>query len=174
MSEKLYNVGVVANTHGIKGELKIFPKTDFPELRFQKGSQLVLIDPTGAARIDVEVETARLHKNVYIVKFKLWNDINQVEKYKGWSVKVAEDQLAELDEDEYYYHEIIGCTVVTQEGAELGKVTDILTPGANHVWVVTPPKGKQILIPVIDDVIVDVNVKEKVITIEPLEGLIES
>lgn len=173
MSGKLFNVGKIVNTHGIKGELKVISQTDFPELRFSKGSELILLDPEGKQRLNVTVEGAREHKGLFYVRFKGWNDINQVEKYKGWSVKVDEAQLAELDEGEYYFHEIIGCRVVTREGQELGTVAEILTPGANHVWVVKRPKGKDILIPVIDEVIADVNVAAKLITIEPMEGLID-
>jgi len=173
MSQKLFNVGKIVNTHGIKGELKILSATDFPELRFEKGSELLFVDPDGKQQVEAEVESSREHKGMFIVKFKGFSDINQVEKYKGWSVKVDEDNLAELDEDEYYYHEIIGCRVVTKEGEELGEVKEILSPGANHVWVVKRPKGKDILLPVIDEVIVEVDVENKLITVDPMEGLID-
>lgn len=173
MDGKLYNVGKIVNTHGIRGELKILSQTDFPELRFEKGSSLVMVDPVGGQTVPVQVETAREHKGMFIVRFKGWDNINQVEKYKGWLLKVEESQLAELDEGEYYYHEIIGCTVVTREGSKLGVVAEILTPGANHVWVVNRPKGKPVLLPVIDDVIKDVDVNNKRITVELLEGLVD-
>lgn len=173
MSEKLYNVGKIVNTHGIRGELKILSQTDFPDLRFAKGSELVFLAPEGDQQILASVESSREHKGMFIVRFKQWDNINQVEKYKGWSVKVGEDQLAELDEDEYYYHEIVGCTVVTADGQELGHITEILSPGANHVWVVKRPKGRDILLPVIDEVIVDVDVEAKRVTVELMEGLVE-
>lgn len=173
MDGKLYNVGKIVNTHGIRGELKILSQTDFPELRFENGSELVIVEPTGSQSVQVQVETAREHKGMYIVRFKGWNDINQVEKYKGWLLKVEESNLAELDEEEYYYHEIVGCMVVTNEGEELGVVGEILTPGANHVWVVNRPKGKPILLPVIDPVVKEVDVTNKRITVELLEGLVD-
>lgn len=173
MSGKLFNVGKIVNTHGIKGDLKILSQTDFPELRFGKGSELILLSPDESQRLNVQVEGSREQKGLYFVRFKGWNDINQVEKYKGWSVKVDEEDLAELEEDEYYFHEIIGCRVATAEGRELGTVKEILTPGANHVWVVKPPKGKDILIPVIDEVVVDVDVDNKLITVELMEGLVD-
>lgn len=173
MNKKWFNVGKVANTHGIRGELKIIPQTDFPEERFVKGSRLTLIDQADKERLPVEVESARLHKNTYIVKLTAYDDINDVEKYKGWTLKIDEEQLAELDEDEYYYHEIVGCQVVSDEGEELGAVSEILAPGANHVWVVDRPKGKQLLLPVIDDVVLNVDVKNKRITVHIMEGLDE-
>ncbi|PYI54218.1 ribosome maturation factor RimM [Paenibacillus flagellatus] len=174
MSGKLFNVGKVVNTHGIRGELKVVSQTDFPEERFGKGSRLVLTEPNDESRqLRVEVENARLHKNVYIVKFKGYDNINEVLPYKGWMLKVSEEDRKPLDEGEYYYHEIIGCRVVTDEGQELGTISDILAPGANHVWVVDRPKQKPVLLPVIDDVILDVNVEAKQVRVHLMEGLVD-
>ncbi|MCM3337276.1 MULTISPECIES: ribosome maturation factor RimM [unclassified Paenibacillus] len=172
MAEKLYNVGKVVNTHGIRGEVKVFPQTDFPDVRFAQGSELILQHPETQSTLSVTVERSRLHKNMYIVKLKQFDDINDVEKYKGWMLKVSEAQLVELPEDEYYYHEIIGCRVVSDEGEELGVIDEILAPGANDVWVVKPSKGKPILIPVIDDVLLNVDIEGKVVTVHLMEGLI--
>jgi 16S rRNA processing protein RimM len=173
MSEAMYNVGKIVNTQGIKGELKVLLQTDFPETRFQKGNKLILVDPDKLTELVVEVEFGRLQKNVYIVKFVGFNDINLVEKYKGWMIKVPASALLELEEDQYYYHEIIGCSVVTEDGEKLGTVTDILTPGANDVWVVTRPVGKPVLLPVIDDVVLKVDVAAKQILVYIMEGLID-
>jgi 16S rRNA processing protein RimM len=173
MSEAMYNVGKVVNTQGIKGELKVLLSTDFPEDRFKKGSKLILLDADQKSQMIVEVESGRLQKNVYIVKFVGFNDINQVEQYKGWSLKVRASDLVELESDQYYYHEIIGCNVVTEEGEELGTITDILTPGANDVWVVTRPQGKPVLLPVIDDVVLKVDVAAKLVQVYIMEGLID-
>ncbi|GAA3406714.1 ribosome maturation factor RimM [Paenibacillus hodogayensis] len=174
MSGKRFNVGKAVNTHEIRGELKIVAQTDFPEERFAKGSKLLLVDPNEETNVlPVTVQTARTHKNVYIVKFQGHDNINDVLPYKGWLLQVADEERKPLEEGEYYYHEIIGCSVVTDEGVELGTVTDILAPGANHVWVVDRPKGKQVLLPVIDDCILDVNVEEKRIRVHVLEGLID-
>ncbi|KIL36565.1 16S rRNA processing protein RimM [Gordoniibacillus kamchatkensis] len=170
MSDRLYTVGKIVNTHGIRGELKIVPQTDFPELRFEKGSELVIETPDGR-RIPVQVESSRIHKNMVLVKFKQFNDINECEKYKGSMLKVEEKYLAELDEDEYYYHEIIGCAVVTEDGQQLGTITEILSPGANDVWVVKPAIGKELLLPVIDNVVLDVDVAEKRVLVRLMEGL---
>ncbi|SYX82773.1 ribosome maturation factor RimM [Paenibacillus alvei] len=172
MAQRMFNVGKLVNTHGIRGEVKIIPTTDFPEERFAQKSELVLQQPNSNNSVSVTVERSRLHKNMYIIKFVQFDNINEVEKYKGWMLKVSEEQLDELDEDEYYYHEIIGCKVVTDEGEDLGIIDEILSPGANDVWVVKPAKGKSILIPVIDDVVLTVDVQEKVVTVHIMEGLI--
>jgi 16S rRNA processing protein RimM len=169
---KYLTVGIIANTHGIRGELKIVPKTDYPEDRFAKNARLLLFPPNSNESIEVEVEKARDQKTVYIIKFKQYVNINEVEKYKGGLLKVSLDDQIEQEEDAFYFHEILGCTVIDEEIGELGKVIDILTPGANDVWVVKRAKGSDVLIPYIEQVVLDVNVKEKVIKVRLMEGLL--
>jgi len=169
--DKWYNVGKIVNTHGIKGEVRIISRTDFPEERYKVGNSLhIFIDDKEP--IEVTVQSYRTHKNFDLVTFEGYDNVNQVEKFKGSLVKVHESQLGELEEGEYYFHEIIGCTVVTEEGEELGAIKEILTPGANDVWVVKGAKGKEILIPFIDDIVQEINLEEKRITIHLMEGLI--
>lgn len=165
------NVGKIVNTHGIRGELKIMPLTDFPEVRFAKNAELYLFTSDNHP-ILVHVESARLHKNMYIVRLKEYGNINEVEKFKGGIAKVSKENLAELEENEYYFHQIVGCTVVTEEGENLGTISEILTPGANDVWVVKTAAGKEILLPVIDDVVLHVDVNEKLVKVHLMEGLL--
>ncbi|TDF98251.1 ribosome maturation factor RimM [Paenibacillus piri] len=173
MSDKLFTVGKIVNTQGIRGELKIFPETDFPDERFAKGSALVFYDPQKHATLPVVVESAREHKKLFIIKFKGFDNINDVEKYKGWLLKVEEKYVFELPEDEFYHHEIIGCTVITDEGEELGTISEILSPGANDVWVVEREKGRPVLLPYIDEVVLEVDVAEKRVKVHIMEGLID-
>lgn len=171
MTELYYSVGKIVNTHGVRGELKVVPQTDFPDIRFAKGSKLYVHKDRENHYVPLTVETSRLHKNVYIVKFSGLNEMNEAEKYKGSMLKVTAEDLVDLEDDEYYYHEIIGCQVVTDEDEELGTITEILSPGANDVWVITPENGKSILIPVIDDVLLHVDVQNKLVKIHLLEGI---
>jgi 16S rRNA processing protein RimM len=171
MSEKLVTVGRIVNSHGIRGELKVVPETDFPE-RFDKGNALIIVDSQNK-QTPVTVQTSRLHKNMFILQFDQFSNINDVEKFKGSLLKIEAKDQQPLEEGEYYYHEIIGCKVVTEEGQELGLVSEVLTPGANDVWVVSLPKGKQLLLPVIDDVILHVDIALKTIRIHLMEGLLE-
>jgi 16S rRNA processing protein RimM len=170
--EKWFNVGKIVNTHGIRGELRVISKTDFPEQRYKVGNVLYLFMPGSNKPIELTVKTHRTHKNFNLLTFEGLENINEVEKFRDGILKVPESQLSELEEDEFYYHEIIGCHVVTTEGLELGKVTEILSPGANDVWVIKSSEGKEILIPYIEDVVKKVDVKEKVILIQPMEGLL--
>lgn len=172
MSEHWLSVGRLVNTHGIRGEVKVLPSTDFPDERFAPGSHLTLHAPDSSETVEVEVASAREHKGMYIVKLRGFDNINEVLPYKGWQIKVPVSQRIPLEEGEFYFYEIIGCTVVTEEGEELGRISEILRPGANDVWVVERPQGRPVLIPYIDDVVRDVDVAAKRVTIHLMEGLI--
>ena len=84
---RLLNIGKVVNTHGIKGELKIWPQTDFPEVRFKPGNKLMMFPPESGDPITVEIVSSREQKKMYVVKIKGFDNINQVEKYKGWEIE---------------------------------------------------------------------------------------
>lgn len=170
--EKWFNVGKIVNTQGIKGEVRVISTTDFPEERYKQGNVLFLFVPKNEIPIQLTIKSHRRHKNFDLLLFEGYENINDVEKFRDGLLKVPESQLVELDEGEFYFHEIIGCLVFTKNGEEIGKVTEILTPGANDVWVVKGKNGKEILIPYIDDVVVKVDIKEKIILIDPLEGLL--
>ncbi|NMO96472.1 ribosome maturation factor RimM [Paenibacillus lemnae] len=174
MTQKLLTVGKIVNTHGIRGEMKVVPYSDFAEQRFAKNSPLYIVSSKGGAPIPVTVEASRLHKNMYIMKLKEVGGINEAEKYKEYLLKIDETLQEELPDNEYYFHEIIGCQVVTDDepAQELGVIKEILTPGANDVWVVKTPKGKEILLPSIPDVILDVDKVNKVVRVHLMEGLL--
>jgi 16S rRNA processing protein RimM len=169
----LYTVGVILKPHGLRGDVKVFPRTDFPETRFAKHSKLFLQSPDGGPTVALEVEASRKHKNVYIVKFKQFSSIDEVERFRGWELKVNEAQLLPLPEGTYYFHELIGCTVITDQGETLGELAEILQPGANDVYVVRGFEGKEILLPAIADCILDVDVENKMIHVHILPGLLD-
>ena len=170
--EKWFNVGKIVNTHGIRGEVRVISRTDFVQERYKKGNVLYVFLPNSTQPIEVTVQSHRAHKNFDLLTFEGYDNINQVEGFRDSIIKVPESQLSELPENEFYFHEIIGCTVITDEGVEIGIVKEILTPGANDVWVVRGIDGKENLIPYIGDVVKNINVSEKKITITPIEGLL--
>ena len=170
--EKWFNVGKIVNTHGIKGEVRVISRTDFAEERYKTGNILYLFQEGKERPVELKITSHRKHKNFDMLTFEGYYNVNQVEPFKEGLLKVPESYLSPLDEDEYYFHEIIGCKVITTDGTELGTVKEILTPGANDVWVVKAPRGKEVLIPYIKDVVKEINVSDKVITIEPMEGLL--
>src|SRR5699024_4474970 len=173
MTQSLFNVGKIINTHGLKGEVKVYRITDFDD-RFQIGNTLYVLPPDKKAPIKVTVKSHHIHKGYDLHTFDEFNNINEIEKYKNMYLAIEEAQLSTLDDEEYYYHEIIGCSVyLTTNGNKLGTVKEILSPGANDVWVVDREKEKDVLIPYIKDVVKEVNRSEKTILIEPMDGLLE-
>ncbi|SKA06748.1 16S rRNA processing protein RimM [Pilibacter termitis] len=172
MTEEFYNVGKLVNTQGIKGEVRVISQTDFPEERYKKGATLYLFKEKQEPKALV-VSTHRKHKNFDLLTFEGHYNINEVEKYKGGILKVRAEDLQELSENEFYYHEIIGLKVVTTENEEIGKIKEILSPGANDVWVVQRHKKKDALIPYIDSVVKEIDLTQGIVTIELMEGLID-
>lgn len=170
--ERLLNVGKIVNTHGIRGEVKVYPQTDFPDVRFKPGTKLSLHPPESGPPVTVEIVSSREQKKMFVVKLKGYDNINEVEKYKGWELKVSETERVPLEEGEYYVRDIIGCEVITDDGQALGTITDTLSPGANDIWVVKLPKGKELLLPVIDDVVLDVDIAARKVKVHLMEGLL--
>lgn len=167
---KYYNVGKIVNTQGLQGELRVLSVTDFADERFKKGSKLSIFDEKDQFVLEVEIASHRKQKNFDIVKFKGLYHINDVEKYKGHSLKVAEENLADLEDGDFYYHEIIGLEVYEKDQL-LGVISDILQPGANDVWVVKRKGKRDLLLPYIPPVVLNVDVAAGRVDVELLEGL---
>ncbi len=168
----MFKVGKIVNTHGIRGEVKVLRITDFAE-RFTRGNSLYIANAEGSL-IKVTIDGHRMHKGFDLLHFSGYDNINDVEGFKGAFLKIDDSQLTELADGEFYYHEIIGCKVfslTTKE--ELGVIKEILSPGANDVWVIKQKAGKDLLIPYIPDVVKDIDVDQKRIMIEPMEGLLD-
>ncbi|MGV3011447.1 ribosome maturation factor RimM [Streptococcus thoraltensis] len=165
-----FNVGKIVNTQGLQGELRVLSVTDFAEERFKKGSRLAIFDDKNQYLLDVEIASHRKQKNFDIVKFKGLYHINDVEKYKGTMLKVAEENLTDLAEDEFYYHEIIGLDVY-ENNVLIGQIKEILQPGANDVWVVKRKGKRDLLLPYIPPVILNVDVAGNRVDVEIMEGL---
>ncbi|ALO04077.1 ribosome maturation factor RimM [Lactiplantibacillus paraplantarum] len=171
-----YRVGTLVNTHGIRGEVKVVVVTDFPEERFKVGQQLVLFKSPDATTggVTVTITKSREQKGLYFLTFKGFDNINDVERYKGWTIKVPAEALHDLPAGEYYYHQIVGLQVVTTADEPLGTIKEILSPGANDVWVVQREHGQSdVLLPKIPQVIKNVDLATGVVTVELMEGLID-
>ncbi|ERJ13494.1 ribosome maturation factor RimM [Haloplasma contractile] len=168
MNDYLY-VGKIANTHGLKGELKIKSDTDFKEERYKTGSKLYL--SSGDEMIELEVATHRVHKNYDLVKFKGLDNINDVEQYKGCTVHVHESQLDELDDGDYYYNDLIGSAVYGND--YIGIVKDVLNHGASDLLVIKRESKKEVMIPFVEEFVETVDLEKKEIKINEIEGLID-
>ena len=166
--EQFLQVGVISSTHGIRGEVKVFPTTD-DAARF-KELKKVLLD-TGKERIALEIQSVKFFKQFVIVKFKGIDNINDIEKYKGRSLLVAREDAAELGEDEYYIADLIGMDVFTEEG-HFGVLRDVMETGANEVYIVDSDRHGEVLIPAIRQCVLEVDVEENRMTVRIMEGLI--
>ena len=148
------------------------PKTDFPDERFQKGSELFIEHPQLAEDCRLLLPRAKPIRILTCLKLKQYDHIKDVEKFKGGLLKVSSRHLRELPPGEYYYHEIIGCKVVTEEGEELGVIRKSCPRVPTMSGSSNGRQGKPVLIPYIDDVVKQVDVTEKRVTIHLMEGLI--
>ncbi|MEH7349829.1 ribosome maturation factor RimM [Gottfriedia acidiceleris] len=170
--KKYLNVGKIVNTHGVRGEVRVISRTDFPEKRYVKGNILYFFKENESTPIELIVTSHRVHKNFDLLTFEGYESLNSVEPLKNGILKITEDQLHELDKNEYYYHEIIGCVVETIDGEEIGKIKEILSPGANDVWVIQRKGQKDALIPYIEQIVKEIDVENKKVKIELMEGLL--
>lgn len=167
---EFYNVGKIVNTHGIRGEVRVMATTDFMEERFAAGETLYLQQKSGEP-LALTVESARPHKGFILVKFKDYDNINDVQGFRNRELLVSAADQQPLEDGQYYYHQIIGLKVKTVEGRELGTIKEILSPGANDVWVVRRSDKQDLLLPVIDDVVKTVDLENGEVIVELMEGL---
>ena len=167
--EPYFQVGIYTNTHGIRGEIKVFPTTDDPK-RFKRLKQVILRTPK-EDRI-MEIESVRFAKNMVLLKFKGIDNINDIERDKGSGLFIPREQAVPLGKDEYFIADLIGLTVVTDEGETLGTLSEVLQTGANDVYVVQTADG-ELLLPAIADCVQSVDPEGGQMTVHMMEGLRE-
>lgn len=168
--EDLLQVGVITSTHGVRGEVKVFPTTDDPA-RFKKLKNVVL--DTGKEMIDLEVAGVKFFKNMVIVKFKGIDNINDVEKYRQKSLYVTRENAVKLKKNEYFIADLIGLVAKSDEGEDLGTLSDVLQTGANDVYVLSKEGSDDILLPAIRECVKEVDLDNGEITVHLLPGLRE-
>ena len=166
----MLRVGVITSAHGIKGEVKVFPTTDDAK-RFKELKKVIL--DTGKEYIPMEIEHVKFFKNMVILKFRGYDNINEIEKYKSRDLLITRDQAVDLDPDEYFITDLIGLAVVSDQGAELGILKDVLETGANDVYVVAMKDGKELMLPAIGDCILNVDLEQGRMEVHVLEGLMD-
>jgi len=167
--ENLLQVGIITSTHGIKGEVKVFPTTDDAQ-RFKKLKE-VLLD-TGKEYLTLEIEGVKFFKKFVILKFKGIDNINDVEQYRQKGLWVTREHAVKLKKNEYFVTDLIDMRVFTEDGKEFGVLTDVLQTGANDVYIVKTPENQEVLIPAIKQCILNVNVEEKRMDIHLMPGLV--
>lgn len=168
--EDLLQVGVITTTHGVRGEVKVFPTTDDPA-RFKKLKQVIL--DTGKEKIELEIAGVKFFKNMVILKFKGIDDINDVERYRKKSLYVTRENAVKLKKNEYFIADLIGLSVNSDEGENLGEITDVLQTGANDVYVISKAGASDILLPAIKDCVKNVDIDGGTMEVHLLPGLRE-
>lgn len=166
--EDLFQVGAVTNTHGLRGEVKVFPTTDDPA-RYKELKEVIA--DTGRQRFVLEIAGVRFFKQMVIVKFKGIDDINDVLKYKGAKLYVTRENAVKLEEGEYFLADLVGLRAETEEGKVLGSIRDVLQTGANDVYVIQNEDGKDLLVPAIKDCVKEIDLEGGRMVVHLLPGL---
>ncbi|MBQ7832028.1 MAG: 16S rRNA processing protein RimM [Lachnospiraceae bacterium] len=168
--EDFFQIGVISSTHGIKGEVKVFPTTDEVN-RFKKLKEVYL--DTGKERLILHPESVKFFKQFVILKFKEFNDINEIEQYRNKSLLVDREHAVKLKKDEYFIADLIGLKVMTDEGEQLGILKDVLQTGANDVYIVETSEGKEVLLPAIKECVLKVDVEAGEVLVHIMPGLLD-
>ena len=168
--EDLLQVGIITSTHGVRGEVKVYPTTDDPR-RFRRLKEVVL--DTGREKINLEIEGVKFFKQFVILKFKGLDNINDIEKYRQKTLYVTRKNAVRLQRDEYFIADLIGLKVQDEDGTELGTVKDVIETGANDVYEVEMADGRSLLLPAIKQCILNVDVENGMMQVHVLEGLLD-
>ena len=167
--EQRLQVGVITATHGLKGEVKVFPTTDDPN-RFRRLKEVIL--DTGKEERVLKIEGVEFFKQMVILKFQGLDDINDVERLRRGILYVTRENAVRLKRNEYFIADLIGMRVENEDGSELGVLQDVISTGANDVYDVRLADGRQLLIPAIRECILEVNVEEGWMRVHLLDGLL--
>ncbi len=167
--EDLLQVGIIVSTHGIRGEVKVFPTTD-DMLRFKK-LKSVLLD-MGNEKKEVKIEGVKFFKKMVILKLEGYDKIEAVESLRQVKLLVTRKNAVKLEKNEYFIYDLIGCSVL-EDDILLGYISDVIQTGANDVYVVKTDEKKEILIPAIKECVLRVDIKHKTILVHLLEGLLD-
>lgn len=170
MKQEYFRVGVFANTHGIKGEIKVYPTTE--DIKRFDDLKSVIFD-TKNGHIEFEIIGVKYFKGMPILKFKDVEKIEDIESYKGCDLLVSRENAIPLNEGEHYVADLIGLSVITDEGEKLGIVKDVFKTGSNAVYVVKREEQKDLLIPQIPDCVLEINIDEGFVRVHLMDGLLD-
>ena len=169
MPEQKLRVGIITTTHGVRGDVKVFPTTDDIE-RFRNLKKVTVTD--GRRTLETEVEHVKYVGNVPVLKLKGLDDMDAAALWRQADIYVDRADAVPLGENENYVGDVIGLRVVGDDGTEYGTVCDIMETGANDVYVVDR-NGKELLLPSIPSCILEVNVEEGFVRVHMLPGLLD-
>ncbi len=165
-------LGEILRPHGVRGELRMRMMTDYPERITSLQSVYLGAGPDAPIAKRHTVEHMRMHQGYGLVTLEAITDRDQAETVRGLFVMVRIEDAVPLEEDEIYLYQLIGMIVRTDDGLELGKITDVLETGANDVYIVNGTERGEILIPAIDEAILETNVDNGIMTVKLPDGLL--
>lgn len=168
--QEYLEIGQIVNTTGLKGFVRVMPFTD-DITRFEKLKSLYLVK--GQELLEKEVQEVRYYKNMVVLKLKGIDTVEEAQKLKGLYLKIQRKDAVKLPKNSYFIVDILGLDVYSTKGEHLGKVEDIFPTGSNDVYVVRSSEGKQILIPAIKSVIKNIDLENKKIEVDLIQGLVE-
>ncbi|MDF2570661.1 MAG: rimM [Sporomusa sp.] len=161
----LITIGKIVAPHGVRGDIRIFPLTDFPD-RFHDLKEVVVEDAG-----ELKIESARPHKKFILLKFSGIDTMDDAKRLSGKLIKVRREDAVKLPEGQYFIFDIIGLSVFTEDGEQLGVITDVLQPGSNDVYVVEQPDKSELLIPAIKEVVMKIDIVSKQMVVKLQEEM---
>ena len=161
-------IGKIINTHGIRGDMKVYPLTDNPERFFDLKEVYV-----GEKKEILKISDSKIHKELVLIHFKSLDNINDILKYKDEYLYVKDEDRVDLPEDHYFISDLIGCKVLDVAGNHIGKIKDVLQGVANDVYIIKGDDDKEYMVPAVGAFIVSINIPNKEVIIDPIEGMIE-
>jgi len=168
--EEILQVGIISSTHGVRGEVKVYPTTD--DVRRFKRLKEVILD-TGKEQITLEIESVKFFKQMVILKFKGIDNINDVEKYRQKSLYVTRKNAVRLSRDEYFIADLMGLKVIDESEEEIGILREVMETGANDVYVIDMKERRELLLPAIKQCVLQVDVESGFIKVHVLDGLLD-
>lgn len=168
--EDLLQVGILSSTHGVRGEMKVFPTTDDVK-RFKKTKDYIVKTKNGNK--NVRVESVKFFKQFAILKFEGIDSLDDVVSYKGCGLFVTRENAVKCQKDEYFIADLIGMEVSDENDALIGTLRDVMQTGANDVYVVHTPDKKEYLFPAIKECVLNIDVKANKITVHVMPGLMD-
>lgn len=174
--EDMLKVGVITSTHGVRGEVKVFPTTDDAK-RFKRLKTVIL--DTGKEKRTLEIEQVKFFKNLVILKFKEFDNVDDVQKFRQKDLYVERKDAVRLRKDEYFIADLIDMDVFEEDGRRIGRLTDVISTGANDVYVVALDENfadtaaKEVLLPAIKQCVREILIEEKKMVVHLMEGLLD-
>ncbi|MEY2820248.1 MAG: ribosome maturation factor RimM [Chloroflexota bacterium] len=161
-------IGYLRRPHGVQGEIIMDLHTDFPD-RIKSGRKVYI----GEKYESFTIGSARVHANGLLIKLRGFDSPETAGRFRNQWVYVKSSEVPALPEGQHYKHEMIGLTVMTDDGNKLGILNEVLETGANDVYVVIKENGKEVLLPAIPDVVIELNMDDRVMTVHIIDGLID-